>query len=61
MRMDTDKKQLFSVFFEDGRADDELDHLNAVSEKIIGCAFKVGNTLGCGFSKKSMKTLSRMS
>ena len=30
----------------------ELDHLNAVSEKIIGCAFKWGNTLGCGFLEK---------
>ena len=30
----------------------ELDHLNAVSEKIIGCAFKGGNTLGCGFLEK---------
>ncbi len=26
--------------------------LNKLSEKIIGCAFKVHNTLGCGFLEK---------
>ncbi|MFN6964281.1 MAG: GxxExxY protein [Pyrinomonadaceae bacterium] len=26
--------------------------LNEISERIIGCAFKVGNTLGCGFLEK---------
>lgn len=26
--------------------------LNLVSEKIIGCAFEVSNTLGCGFLEK---------
>ena len=28
------------------------DGLNKLSEKIIGCAFKVHNTLGCGFLEK---------
>jgi GxxExxY protein len=28
------------------------DNLNQITEKIIGCAFKVGNTLGCGFLEK---------
>ncbi len=28
------------------------EHLNALTEKIIGCAFKVSNTLGCGFLEK---------
>lgn len=26
--------------------------LNQITEKIIGCAFKVSNTLGCGFVEK---------
>jgi len=26
--------------------------LNTITEKIIGCAYKVGNTLGCGFLEK---------
>ena len=28
------------------------DELNALTERIIGCAFKVSNTLGCGFLEK---------
>jgi GxxExxY protein len=28
------------------------EQLNALTEKIIGCAFKVSNTLGCGFLEK---------
>lgn len=50
--MDTDKKNLFEVLLE---PDDELRgyaDLNALSEKIIGCAFTVGNSLGCGFLEK---------
>jgi GxxExxY protein len=31
---------------------DDEKNLNAISEKIIGCAFKVGNTLGAGFLEK---------
>jgi GxxExxY protein len=30
--------------------DEEM--LNQVTERIIGCAFKVANVLGCGFSEK---------
>ncbi|HEY7118926.1 MAG TPA: GxxExxY protein [Tepidisphaeraceae bacterium] len=30
----------------------DRDWLNQVTEKIIGCAFKVGNKLGCGFLEK---------
>lgn len=29
-----------------------LGELNAITEKVIGCAFTVGNTLGCGFLEK---------
>ena len=28
------------------------DNLNRLTEKIIGCAYKVANTLGCGFLEK---------
>ncbi len=28
------------------------DELNALTERIIGCAFKVSNALGCGFLEK---------
>ena len=28
------------------------NELNALTERIIGCAFKVANTLGCGFLEK---------
>lgn len=29
-----------------------MNNLNTISEKIIGCAFKVSNTLGAGFLEK---------
>jgi GxxExxY protein len=32
--------------------DTDEERLNAVTERIIGCAFKVHNALGCGFSEK---------
>ncbi|HEX7447980.1 MAG TPA: GxxExxY protein [Pirellulales bacterium] len=28
------------------------EELNALTERIIGCAFRVSNTLGCGFLEK---------
>jgi len=31
---------------------DERERLNALSGKVIGAAFKVSNTLGCGFLEK---------
>lgn len=33
-------------------AQTERKQLNAVTDKIIGCAFRVGNTLGHGFTEK---------
>ena len=30
----------------------DVNDLNVITEKIIGCAFKVGNTLGAGFLEK---------
>jgi len=50
--MNTDKENkelLLSSLFE---GDSDNGHLNRVSEIIIGCAFRVGNTLGCGFLEK---------
>jgi GxxExxY protein len=32
--------------------DDELDRINSITEKVIGCAFRVSNTLGIGFLEK---------
>ena len=31
---------------------EDLDRYNPITEKIIGCAYKVSNTLGCGFFEK---------
>lgn len=32
--------------------DDSKDEINRITEKIIGCAYKVANELGCGFLEK---------
>jgi GxxExxY protein len=32
--------------------DEELQRLNGITEKIIGCAYTVSNDLGCGFLEK---------
>ena len=32
--------------------DEETDAYNQITEKIIGCAYKVANVLGCGFLEK---------
>lgn len=47
--MDTDKESLLDNLLNDDR---DMAVLNEISERIIGCAFKVGNTLGCGFLEK---------
>ncbi|MBC7901215.1 MAG: GxxExxY protein [Saprospiraceae bacterium] len=52
--MEADKKSLISVLFEiqnDHKIFRELPPAE-LTEKIIGCAFKVSNTLGCGFLEK---------
>ena len=33
-------------------ADERRDALNQISEKIIGCAYNISNSLGCGFLEK---------
>src|SRR5438445_8861279 len=49
--MNTDKDNLLAYLFTET---DDGDHseLNRISEIIIGCSFKVGNALGCGFLEK---------
>ena len=49
--MDTDKEELFASLF-NGDDRSSLGELNIITEKIIGCAFIVGNSLGCGFLEK---------
>ncbi len=50
--MNTDKDKLFDALLDEPAPGSERYELNEISEKIIGCAFKVGNTLGCGFLEK---------
>lgn len=50
-RMNTDKENLLNPLLEDDCPSENYE-LNRLSEVIIGCAFKVGNTLGCGFLEK---------
>jgi GxxExxY protein len=42
--------QIFSSQVMEATVNDE--QLNALTERIIGCAFKVSNALGCGFLEK---------
>lgn len=47
--MEENKSNLLKALFED---DDSKDEINRITEKIIGCAYKVSNELGCGFLEK---------
>ena len=47
--MDEDKSNLLKSLFE---TDDSTNEINKITEIIIGSAFKVANTLGCGFLEK---------
>jgi GxxExxY protein len=33
-------------------ADERRYELNSITERIVGCAFRIGRTLGCGFLEK---------
>lgn len=52
--MKTDSKDLISMLFErDNGKERSVEMPSAqLTEKIIGCAYKVSNTLGCGFLEK---------
>lgn len=54
--MDSDKDNLLGNLFEDSDSARENLEMNEISETIIGCAFKVGNTLGAVSSRRSTKT-----
>lgn len=41
-----DKSGLLKSLFE---SDDSMNEINKITEIIIGSAYKVANTLGCGF------------
>jgi GxxExxY protein len=45
--MNTDKSELLKSLF-----DRDLENINQITEKIIGCAYTVSNTLGNGFLEK---------
>ncbi len=47
--MQGERLDQFSAIF---RERDDLLPSSEISEKIIGCAFRVSNTLGCGFLEK---------
>ena len=47
--MEKDKSKLLDVLFQ---KDFSAEEINKITEKIIGCAYKVSNTLGCGFLEK---------
>jgi len=49
--MKIDKKGLISVLFEEG-CDSPQRPSSDLTEKVIGCAFKVSNVLGCGYLEK---------
>jgi GxxExxY protein len=45
--MDTDKSESLKSLLET-----DLDKIDGITEKIIGCSYTVGNVLGCGFLEK---------
>jgi len=54
--MNTDKSKLLRALFEtddkDSKSIRQKLEPNQITEKIISCAYKIGNTLGCGFLEK---------
>ena len=49
--MDTDSENL-KILFNDTKRPSSFGELNPITEKIIGCAYTIGNALGCGFQEK---------
>lgn len=47
MERNTDKSDIFSSLFED-----RLNGINRITERIIGCSYRVSNELGSGFLEK---------
>ena len=52
--MDTDRSQLLNALLKTSIPDESKSapSLNEITKTIIGCAYQVGNTLGCGFLEK---------
>ena len=50
--MDTDKGDQFSLLLDPARRFSSFGEINPITEKIIGCAYTVSNTLGVGFLEK---------
>jgi GxxExxY protein len=54
--MNTDKSKLLQTLFETDDKDSKFIRQklepNQITERIISCAYKIGNTLGCGFLEK---------
>jgi GxxExxY protein len=51
--MNTDRSKLLAALFDETESHSpDVSSLNNITEAIIGCAYKVGNTLGCGFLEK---------
>ena len=55
--MNPDENRLFEALLDDSKMSEPVD-LNKISEAIIGCSLKVGNTLGCGFLEKVYESTS---
>ncbi len=50
--MDTDKENHFSSLIDPTRRFPSFGEINPITEKIIGCAYVVSNSLGAGFLEK---------
>jgi len=51
--MNTDRSELLAALFDETELHPaDVRNLNNITEAIIGCAYKIGNTLGCGFLEK---------
>src|SRR5215471_13739188 len=50
--MNIDSSDLLKALFEDPAGTETTRSINQITEIIIGCAYTVGNSLGCGFLEK---------
>lgn len=50
--MEETRESLLSVLFEEGDTQSPVMPTAELTEKVIGCAYKVSNSLGCGFLEK---------
>ena len=50
--MDTDFQNQLSTLTDPDKRFTSFGEINPITEKVIGCAYAVSNTLGCGFLEK---------